>query len=141
DPLRCLEIRSVIVLVRQHGPLLVCFVRSQDRIPAAPRQWELCPDLVLIAASFWYECPDGTEAAPAHPVPSHAGRRAARLGRGRGGPRLGQGLELAEPSRIRMGEPGLAALDPVLLRSLPLRALRRARLRVERLEGRRSLVR
>ena len=90
----------------------------------------------------WDECPaaDGKEATPAHPLPPYARRRAARLGRGRRGPAAGQGLQLAEPSRVRVGKPRLAALDPVLLRPLPLRSLRRARLRDERLERRRCLL-
>src|SRR5215204_4442352 len=82
---------------------------------------------------------EGAEAA--NPVREHAGRRPVGLGRsGRGG-RARQGRELADPPRIRMGEPGLAPLDSLLQRPLPLRALRRARVRDDRLEGRRPLLR
>src|SRR4029450_6336756 len=38
------------------------------------------------------------------------------------------------PPRVRVAESGLETLAPVLFRELPLRALRRARLRHERLE-------
>ena len=70
-----------------------------------------------------------------------ARRRPARLGRGRQRAGAGQGRELADPPRVRLGEPGLAPLDPLLRRSLPLRPLRRARLRHDRLGRRRPLRR
>ena len=63
----------------------------------------------------------------ANSIPPHIGRSPARLGRGGRGARADQGRELADPPRVRMGEPGLATLDPLLQRPLPLRALRRAR--------------
>ena len=50
------------------------------------------------------------------------------------GPDAGQGDQLADTPRVRVGEPGLASLDPLLLRPLPVRALRRARVRDDRLE-------
>ena len=76
-----------------------------------------------------------------HPLPADDRRRAARLGRGGRGPLLVKASQLAHPPRVRVGEPGLAALDPVLRRPLPLPPLRRARLRDDRLGRRRPLVR
>src|SRR5688500_12315194 len=57
---------------------------------------------------------DGEEDGPADPVPAHPRRGAARVGGS--GPRAGagQGRELAHPPRVRVGEPRLAALDPLL---------------------------
>src|SRR5215207_11178652 len=81
------------------------------------------------------------EADAANPVLAHAGRRPAGLGRGGCGSRARQSRELADPPRIRMGEPGLATLDSLLQRTVPLPALRRARVRDDRLEGRRPLLR
>src|SRR5262245_59036534 len=60
----------------------------------------------------------------ANPVCAHDGWCPARLGRGGYGARVGKGRELVDPPRVRMGEPGLAALDSLLQRTLPLRALR-----------------
>ena len=57
------------------------------------------------------------------------------------GPDDRQGGELADPPRVRVGEPDLAPLDAVLLGPLPVRALRRARLRHDRLEHLRPVVR
>ena len=56
------------------------------------------------------------------------------------GPLLIKAAQLAQPPRVRLGEPGLAALDPVLRRPHPPRPLRRARLRDDRLERRRSVL-
>src|SRR5207248_5030326 len=57
---------------------------------------------------------DGQEQAPANSISAHRGRCSTRLGRSRGWARADQGRELADASRVRMGEPGLAALDPIL---------------------------
>ena len=84
---------------------------------------------------------DGHETASARPLPAHGRRRAARLGRNRHGPGPDQGGELAEPSRIRAGEPGLGALVPLLWRPLSIPALGRTRLRVDGSRGRRAVVR
>ena len=75
------------------------------------------------------------EASPARSLRHRAGRDAPGVGgiRRRPGPR--QSGQLADASRIRVGKPGLETLDSVLFRALPLRALRRARLRHERLAG------
>src|SRR5687768_2856290 len=80
----------------------------------------------------------GTNVLPAHPVSPRERWRAAGLGRRRQRSRAGQGLELADPPRVRVGESDLASLDAVLLPALPLRALRRAGLRDDRLERERS---
>src|SRR5215475_14369102 len=55
---------------------------------------------------------DDEEGHPANPVCAHWGRSPTRLGRGGYGARADQGRELVDPPRVRMGEPGLAALDP-----------------------------
>ena len=57
-----------------------------------------------------------------------------RVGHWPGG---GQGSQLAHPPRVRVGKPGVDALDSVLLGTWPLRPVRRARLRHERMAGRR----
>ena len=50
------------------------------------------------------------------------------------GPLLVKGAQLAHPPRVRLGEPGVEPLDAVFQRALPLRPLRRARLRDDGLE-------
>src|SRR5262245_6131594 len=84
---------------------------------------------------------DDEEGHSANPVCAHYGRSPTRLGRGGYGARVGKGRELVDPPRIRMGEPGLAALDSLLQRTLPLRTLRRARVRDDRPERRQPLPR
>ena len=69
---------------------------------------------------------------PAHPLRQGLGRHAPGMGGGGRGTGRRQGGELALAPRVRMGKPDLEALAPVLLGALPLRALRRARLRHER---------
>ena len=49
---------------------------------------------------------------PRDPLPHHLRRSADRLGADRLRAAAGQGGQLAEPSRVRLAEPGLAALAP-----------------------------
>ena len=86
------------------------------------------------------ELRDGPQNAAADPLPTHFRRRAARLGGGGQGAVVDQDQQLAQPPRIRVGEPVLAPLAAFLRRTLPFRALRRARLWHDRLGGRRPLV-
>src|SRR5262249_29263565 len=84
---------------------------------------------------------DDEEGHSANPVCAHWGRSPTRVGRGGYGARADQSRELADPPRVRMGEPGLAALDPLLHRPLPLSASRWTRGWGGRLECRRPLLR
>src|ERR1041384_3219093 len=63
-------------------------------------------------------------------------RREERLDRCRQGPDAGQGIDLADPPRVRLGQRRVATLDAVLRRALSLRPLRRAWLWHEPVGGR-----
>ena len=65
----------------------------------------------------------------AHPLLPRLRRGADRLRDGGGGPAARAGGALGHPPRLRVGEPGLAALDGGALARAHLRPLRRARLR------------
>src|SRR5262245_41222007 len=84
---------------------------------------------------------DDEEGHSANPLCAYRRRSPASVGRGGRGTRADQGRELADAPRVRMGEPGLAALDSLLQRTLPLRALRRARVRDDRPERRQPFPR
>src|SRR5262249_9728344 len=84
---------------------------------------------------------DDEEGHSANPLCAYWRRSPTCLGRGGGGPLADQGRELADAPRVRMGESGLAALDSLLQRSLPLCALRRARVRDDRPERRQPFPR
>src|SRR5262245_26035915 len=68
---------------------------------------------------------DDEEGHPANPVCAHRGWSPTGLGRSGYRARNDQGRELADPPPVRMGEPCMAALDPLLHRQLPLHSLRR----------------
>ena len=105
--------------------------------PSVPFEIESCRG----PRTFVPQAADGSESHPANPVRADHGRGEDRVGRGRLGTDADQAGKLADSPRVRVGQPGLAALDPVLRRALPLRAVRRARLRDDRLDGRRPLGR
>ena len=75
------------------------------------------------------------ETSPARSLRQSVGRNAPGVGRIGRRPGRRQSGQLAHASRIRVGKPRLETLDPVLFRALPVRALRRAGMRHERLAG------
>src|SRR5262245_12892297 len=120
-------------------PLLLIFCTetlsrvAQDEAFGAVTLWVFRPGLgILRAIPTGHSSRSGEESEfdneeghSANPVCAHQGRSPARLGRSGRGARADQGFELADPPPVRMGKPGLAALDQLPQRPLPLCALRR----------------
>ena len=121
----------------------------RDEMPAPDDQ---CPDFATIARPARDKCPErvcrydrselnARQNSPDGPVCHGIGRRASRVRRIGRRNAAGQSRNVADAPRARPRQPGVAALDGISDRPLPVRALRRARLRDDRLGCPRSLTR